>query len=59
MDHEEIQRLFAATNANTVLGAMNSAIISLMLDTGLPLSEAAELKERDVRIEEQLTFPRS
>ena len=38
---------------------MNSAIISLMLDTGLPLSEAAELKERDVRIEEQLTFPRS
>ena len=59
LNHEEIQRLFAATNANTVLGARNSAIISLMLDTRLRLSEAAELKERDIHIEEQLTFPRS
>lgn len=50
---EEIEKVFAAINANTSLGARNKAIVSLMLDTGLRLTEASELKEVDVHIESQ------
>ena len=37
--------------ANTVLGARNTAIVSLMLDTGLRLSETASLKAQGVHLE--------
>ena len=40
---EEIARVFSAMNPNTSLGARNSATVSLMLDTGLRLSEVASL----------------
>ncbi len=38
---EEIDRVFSKTDAKTVLGARNTAIVSLMFDTGLSLSEVA------------------
>ena len=44
LTEEEIQRVFASINPNTVLGARNAAIYSLMLDTGLRISEVACLK---------------
>ena len=40
-------------NPNTALGARNTALYSLMLDTGLRLSEVATLQEADVHIEER------
>jgi site-specific recombinase XerD len=48
---EEIAKVFSTMNINTALGARNSAIVCLMLDTGLRLSEVADLKEQDVHIE--------
>ena len=53
LSEEEIGQLLSSVDANTVLGARNTAIIWLMLDTGLRLSEAASLKERDVHIDDQ------
>ena len=50
---EEIDRVFSAINRNTVLGSRNAALISLMLDTGLRVSEAGSLKERDVHLEDR------
>ena len=51
---EEIAKVFSAMNTNnTSLGARNSATVSLMLDTGLRLSEVASLKEQDVHLEAQ------
>ena len=50
---EEIGKLFAVINSSTLLGARNAALISVMLDTGLRVSEVADLKERDVHLEEQ------
>ena len=50
---EEIGKVFAEINANTSIGARNAALISLMLDTGLRVSEVADLEEGDVHLEEQ------
>jgi len=50
---DEINRLFSSINPNTFLGARNTALISLMLDTGIRLSEAAGLHEHDVHVEER------
>ena len=50
---EEIGKVFAAINADTSLGARNAALISLMLDTGLRVSEVADLKGGDVHLEAQ------
>lgn len=52
LTQEEIGELFSAINPNTALGARNTALLSLMLDTGLRLSEVAYLKEEGVHIEE-------
>ena len=48
---EEIERTFASINPNTVLGARNTAIYSLMLDTGLRLTEVVTLKYQDVHLD--------
>ena len=48
---EEINRLLSAINSDTALGARNASLFSLMLDTGIRLSEAANLKERNVHLE--------
>lgn len=50
---EEIDSIYAAINPNTLLGARNSAIISLCLDTGLRLSGVADVKEGDIHFSEQ------
>ena len=52
LNEEDIGKVFSGINANTVLGARNSALVSLMLDTGLRLSETAYLEEADVHIED-------
>ena len=50
---DEIGRVLSAINPNTFLGARNIALISLMLDTGVRLSEVAGLSEHDVHVEER------
>lgn len=50
---EEIAKVYAAVNTKAALGARNTAIISLMLDTGVRLSEVAGLKAHDVHLEMQ------
>lgn len=50
---EEVNKIFSGINANTRLGARNTALLSLMLDTGLRLSETANLAESDVHLEER------
>ena len=49
---EEIGQLFAAYDNNSAMGARNIAIISLMLDTGIRLSELVGLKTLDVHLED-------
>jgi len=53
LNEEDIKKMFSGINANTVLGARNSALVSLMLDTGLRLSEAAYLEDSDVHLEDR------
>ena len=50
---EEISRIFASINPDTVLGARNMAIFSLMLDTGLRLTEVVTLKHQDVHLDKR------
>ena len=47
----EIDRIFASVNPKTVMGSRNTAIYSLMLDTGLRLSEVVSLKYEDVHLD--------
>jgi len=49
----EIDRLFSVINQKTVLGARNTAIIALFLDTGLRLSELINLGTSDVHLEQR------
>ena len=53
LKEEDTGKIFSGINANTVLGARNSALVSLMLNTGLRLSEAAHLGESDVHLEDR------
>ena len=53
LTQEEIGRIFDSMNPNTVLGARNMAIYSLMLDTGLRLSEVVTLKDEDVHLQDR------
>ena len=48
---EEIERIFASINPNTAMGGRNTAIYSLMLDTGLRLTEVVTLKFKDVHLD--------
>lgn len=50
---EEIDRVLSAINPNTALRPRNTALVLLMLDTGVRLSEAATLKEQDVHLEDR------
>ena len=52
LSDEEMERIFSSINPNTVLGARNTAIFSLMLDTGLRLAEVVTLKYRDVHLDD-------
>ena len=50
---EEIEKIFACINPETVVGARNTAIYSLMLDAGLRLSKVVTLKFKDVHLAER------
>ena len=49
---DEICQIFQALDPHSPSGARGTAIISLMLDTGLRLSEVVHLKYRDVHLED-------
>ncbi len=49
----EVDSIFSCMNQNSALGARNRAIVSLFLDTGLRLSELANLKEPDVHLDQR------
>ena len=49
----EIAAVLAALNTGALSGARSAAIFSLMLDTGLRLSEVVSLKFRDVHLDER------
>lgn len=53
LTEEEMERIFSAINPNTALGARNTAIISLLVDAGLRLSELLDLKEHDAHLQER------
>ena len=53
LSDEEIERIFATMNTGTVLGARNKALYSLMLDTGLRLTEVVTLKYGDVHLDKR------
>ena len=53
LTEEEIKRIFASIRTDTLLGARNTAIYSLMLDTGLRLSEVVTLRYEDVHLEDR------
>ena len=48
---EEINRIFSGMNPATALGGRNTALVSLMLDCGLRVSEEANLKEHDLHLD--------
>ena len=48
---EEIEKIFSCMVLDTPLGCRDTAIFSLMLDTGLRLSEVVTLKYRDVHLD--------
>ncbi len=48
---DEIGKLFRNINQDTALGARNTAMLSLLLDTGLRLSEMTTLKVQDVHLD--------
>ena len=50
---EEVESIFARMNAKTMIDSRNTALLSLMLDTGVRLSETAGLGEGDVHIEDR------
>ncbi len=50
---EEVAAIFKVMPTNTPWGARDGAIVSLMLDSGVRLSELANLKEADVHLEDQ------
>ena len=53
LSDEEIAAIFAALNQSTMTDKRNTAIIALLLDSGLRLSELAGLKVPDVHLEDQ------
>ena len=53
LKESEIRAIMGSSNTNTVLGARNAALVSLMLDTGLRLSETAGLTVDDVHMDDR------
>ena len=49
---EEIDKVLSSMNPDTVLGAMNIAMVTLMPDTGLRRSEVIRLDPADVHLED-------
>ena len=53
LNDEEITKIFAAISSKSKLVVRNTAIVSLMLDTGVRLSEVVTLRFENVHLEEQ------
>ena len=53
LDPEEGRPIFSNINEDTALGARNTAIMAVFLDTGLRLSQLVNLKEEDVHLEQR------
>lgn len=53
LSDKEIEPLFQVLDQSTVLGSRNGAILALLLDSGVRLSELTSLKLRDIHFEEQ------
>ena len=51
LTQEEIDKIFSAINPTTALGARNLALVSLMIDSGLRVSEEATVKEDDIHLD--------
>ena len=50
---DDIDRVLNSMNPNTVLGARNTAMVTLMLDTGLRLSEVVKAEPANVHLEDR------
>ena len=50
---DEIDRILRSMNQDTVLGARNTAMVTLMLDTGLRLAEVVRLEPENVHLEDR------
>jgi integrase/recombinase XerC/integrase/recombinase XerD len=53
LNPEEVRLIFNNINEDTALGARNTAIMALFLDTGPRLSELANLREEDVHLDQR------
>lgn len=53
LSDEEITLLFQRLERSTMLGSRNTAILALLLDSGIRLSELTGLKLQDVHLEDQ------
>ncbi len=53
LSDEEVTSIMASQHQSTVTGNRNTAIVDLLLDSGLRLYELVGLKARDVHLEEQ------
>ena len=51
LNREEIYQIMRTISPKTALGSRNTALVTIMLDTGLRISEVAGLKDRDVHLE--------
>ena len=54
LTEQEVKRLIKAPRTDTVLGIRDRAILIILYGTGIRASECAELKEKDVHIEERI-----
>ena len=50
---DEIDRILSSMNQDTVLGARNTAMVTVMLDTGLRLAEVVRLEPANVHLEDR------
>ena len=53
VNREEIDQIMKTINPKTALGARDTALVNIMLDTGIRISEVAGLKDRDVHLDRQ------
>ena len=50
LEPEEVQALLEVPNMKSLIGLRNRCLMSLMVECGLRISEALELKPRDINI---------
>ena len=53
LEPEEVERLLSVMNTKSMIGIRNRCIAGLMLEAGLRISEALNLKQRDINIKDR------